>query len=391
MTATNATGVYSPRGTITLSECTITQTGETVQTWMDACIATSINGQVNLNNCTCETDDGTVFYVFTSGGDIVIDGGTYKVTGNGTMFNSSANSSTPSKIVVKDGIFEGSLDSSIMGSSGSVEIQGGQFDTELPAGFSIPANCSKGTDAEGKTIVGPTLNIGFSDGSESVSIPSGAVIPEDKIPSKDGYALTFTVVTDGSSETLTPEQMKTKEITSSQTITVNATLDTPTNVSITVGTPEEDGSVTLTANAEHVLETVTYQYQWSKDGTVISGAESQMYKATESGSYTVEVKAVDGSNVSAGVSSNPQSVTVTPSQPDHYTVSFEAPEIPGWTKPADQTVVAGGHIDLTKITVPQGYVITDMESNGVSVDADTVVNSNMTVSIAIGIEASIDV
>ena len=89
------------------------------------------------------------------------------------------------------------------------------------------------------------------------------------------------------------------------TVTVNPTPTTPT---VTVGGPTtfcSGGSVLLTAS------TGTGTYQWYNGGTAISGATSNTYKVTASGSYTiVETSASPASCPSSA--SAPLAVTVNP-------------------------------------------------------------------------------
>ncbi|WP_072524912.1 PKD domain-containing protein [Clostridium sp. Marseille-P3244] len=68
-------------------------------------------------------------------------------------------------------------------------------------------------------------------------------------------------------------------------------------------------SITLTAVPSHDLSTVTYTYQWYKDGTPIEGAVGATLTVSESGSYTVRVKAGDGVEESAESESAPVVIT----------------------------------------------------------------------------------
>ena len=57
----------------------------------------------------------------------------------------------------------------------------------------------------------------------------------------------------------------------------------------------------LTAKPSHDLAGVTYIYQWYKDGTPIEGETGATLTVSQSGSYTVKVKASDGVRESAEI------------------------------------------------------------------------------------------
>ncbi len=70
-------------------------------------------------------------------------------------------------------------------------------------------------------------------------------------------------------------------------------------------------AVTLTAEASHVLDGVTYTYQWYKDGELLDGETNSTLSVSESGSYTVKVRASDGQMFSAEAESAASEVTIT--------------------------------------------------------------------------------
>ena len=88
-------------------------------------------------------------------------------------------------------------------------------------------------------------------------------------------------------------------------------LKTP-NVSVTAddNTPHTGTDAVLTVTAAHELNGVTYEYQWYKDGTAISGETGNTLIVSEEGSYTVKVLAVNGTEVSEEVESDAVVVTV---------------------------------------------------------------------------------
>ncbi|MBX7182984.1 MAG: hypothetical protein K1X82_12800, partial [Bacteroidia bacterium] len=125
------------------------------------------------------------------------------------------------------------------------------------------------------------------------------------------------------------------------TVPVSVTITEPSfdvTASITNSTPLTfcaGGSVLLTAVGS---PSGTYSYVWKKDGSVISGATSSTYSATQSGSYTVVV--TSSNNCSA--TSSPTVVTVNPNP----TVSISAG--------GPTTFCDGGNVVLTANPTPSG-------------------------------------
>ena len=88
-------------------------------------------------------------------------------------------------------------------------------------------------------------------------------------------------------------------------------LNAPTvNVEAELLTPHEGTEAVLTATAGHELGNVTYSYQWYKDGVAITDATADTLNVSEAGSYTVKVKASDGTLVSAETESEPIVITI---------------------------------------------------------------------------------
>ncbi len=82
------------------------------------------------------------------------------------------------------------------------------------------------------------------------------------------------------------------------------------SVSADDNTPHTGTDAVLTVKAAHELNGVTYEYQWYKDGTAISGETGNTLIVSEEGSYTVKVLAVNGTEVSEEVESDAVVVTV---------------------------------------------------------------------------------
>ena len=88
-------------------------------------------------------------------------------------------------------------------------------------------------------------------------------------------------------------------------------LNAPTvNVKAELLTPHEGTEAVLTATAGHDLSNVTFSYQWYKDGVAIADATGNALNVSEAGSYTVKVKASDGTLVSAETESEPIEITI---------------------------------------------------------------------------------
>lgn len=100
-------------------------------------------------------------------------------------------------------------------------------------------------------------------------------------------------------------------VVNSEKNTLDWALTAPT-VTVEASAPaiHVEGDVTLTAKASHEMDNVTYLYQWYKDGAELSGETDKTLTVSEAGSYTVKVKASDGSNISAEMESAPVVITV---------------------------------------------------------------------------------
>lgn len=99
--------------------------------------------------------------------------------------------------------------------------------------------------------------------------------------------------------------------TSNMTLLAMWSLNAPDiAVSADVDSPHIGTEAVLTATPSHDLDGVTYTYQWYKDGEPLTGETGNQLTVSESGSYTVKVKASDGAKESAETESAPVEITV---------------------------------------------------------------------------------
>ena len=105
-----------------------------------------------------------------------------------------------------------------------------------------------------------------------------------------------------------------------KTITVNIYNPSISNASIYPSTQAicAGNSTTLTAHADVNPTDATVSYQWKKDGSNISGANSATYDATEAGTYTCVITATQGG---CSKSATTTAATVTVSDPNVGTLS----------------------------------------------------------------------
>lgn len=92
----------------------------------------------------------------------------------------------------------------------------------------------------------------------------------------------------------------TPTVNTTYTVTVTSGTNTATSsVPVTVGTPP--AAPMITQNGNTLTSTQSSQYQWYLNGVAISGATSQSYSPSQSGSYQVEITDASGCKViSAG-------------------------------------------------------------------------------------------
>lgn len=122
-----------PKPVVTISNSTFTQR-ELAETnsWNSMCVAVSYGSSVAVNDCTFDTV-AYGFYVFSSGGSIEVNGGTYKATGEKPLFQLDADTSsypgTTAEIIVNGGSFTGTLPTGLSDSE-ILTIYGGRFVNE---------------------------------------------------------------------------------------------------------------------------------------------------------------------------------------------------------------------------------------------------------------------
>ena len=125
-------------------------------------------------------------------------------------------------------------------------------------------------------------------------------------------------------------------------------LHAPT-VSVTADTltPSEGSEATLTATAFHdAADLVSYTYQWYKDGELLTDATENTLAVSVDGSYTVKVRASDGSRESEETESDPVVITVvkTPTT-EPTTPPSDQDQTPGQGQTSEQNQTSGQ--DLT--------------------------------------------
>ena len=157
---TSASGYPAPDVTISNSEFTQSQLSGT-QSWNSMCVAVSGGSSVTVNDCTFNTV-AYGFYVFSSGGSIEVNGGTYTATGDKPMFQVDADTSSypdaVSSAVVNGGTFKGELPTGL-GEKESLTIYGGKF---LDKDSNPNTNASQYV-AEGYTIDMETGSVVLAD------------------------------------------------------------------------------------------------------------------------------------------------------------------------------------------------------------------------------------
>lgn len=171
---------------------------------------------------------------------------------------------------------------------------------------------------------------------KSVYIRPGALIDqtlipvvgegEDKVTPPTGYGVAHWVRY-GSTE---PWDFETETVPESGNITLLVVwkLNAPT-VSVTASdeTPHIGSKATLTAETSHELDSVTYAYQWYRDGAAIADATGSTLEISEAGDYTVKVTASDGTKLSGETESTAVEITLE----DHTFGSWTQVESPSCT------------------------------------------------------------
>lgn len=160
-------------------------------------------------------------------------------------------------------------------------------------------------DADANTLIwGDAAYVYFYDENRKeysgtrTTVIKGNGIDASQVPnvSKTGYTVEGWYI----QGTNTKWNFETDTVSDTTRLQVRWALNAPKSVEVTAETTKPHGgaSATLTATPSHVLEGVTYTYQWYKDGEPINGATGSTLSVIESGSYTVRVKAINGTDES---------------------------------------------------------------------------------------------
>lgn len=189
-------------------------------------------------------------------------------------------------------------------------IEDDSYTITAPGTYTFTATTGAGvTSTVTKTVHSVTI------GTDAQLVVDGGNVTKPADPTKTGY--TFDRWMNGQNEW----DFDQDTVTADLTLTAKWTLDAPT---VTLTASDDNVTygekITLTAAATHAAS-VTYAYEWYKDGDKLDGnADSTLTltKVDDSGSYTVKVTASDGSQ-SKTVESSAVSVTITKATPD-YTV-----------------------------------------------------------------------
>lgn len=304
-------------------------------------VFTMKSGTISGNAYTEEGFDGAGICAWGSGYDTIIDIQGGSITGNtgadgedspGTAISLNGNGSYPSLKL-----------------SGSPAIQGDVFlwddETEGPviqvAGSFTPANpvsiganwLTEGTTAvtyaaglepdlsqfvsveewmglaqDGQDLKWIELNrVVFKTSNNQTTYKSVYVQPNGKIPADaapaptlEGYTLAGWIPYSGN----TLWNFETDTVTkSSMTLLAAWKLNPPTVTLSADKTAVHTGeSITLTAAADHPIESAAYSYAWYRDGLLLDGETASTLTVTESGSYSVKVAATVGKQTSTAES-----------------------------------------------------------------------------------------
>ena len=119
-------GIEAAGGTVTLNDCTITQTGAAnPQSWNAMCVAASGGGELTVNGGTY-TAEGWGVYVFNSGATVNVNGGSFTAK---TAIRADAADAAQSYVNVTEGTFNGALESTNEDSC-HFSLSGGTFSEE---------------------------------------------------------------------------------------------------------------------------------------------------------------------------------------------------------------------------------------------------------------------
>ena len=181
----------------------------------------------------------------------------------------------------------------------------------------VSGNISEGLAVDGQNLIWVDASIVYfydEDGTEFEENRHGVVMGETidqadvPTPVKEGYTLAGWYEKNATE----PWDFVTDVVSGSFTrLYARWILNAPgVEVSADVNNLREGMNAILTAKPSHDLAGVTYTYQWYKDGTPIEGETGATLTVSQSGSYTVKVKASDGVRESAEIESAAVIITV---------------------------------------------------------------------------------
>ena len=234
----NGGGVESQSGNITLNNCSFELSTSSSVSWTTCCVAVSYMGSATLNNCNFNTPHYG-FYVFSSGGTIDVNSGTYTSTGDKNLFQLDVNKgSYPNAEAlanIEGGTFTGTLPTSLNQYS-TISISGGHFyssesipNTSIPVGYFV----------EGYEVDSETGQVVLSGDTECV-----ATIVERQFPS-----LASAIAAAHNDDIIVIQNNITESVTIPNTLTVTIDLN---GFTISNSESAQDSSI-LDADRKHTI------------------------------------------------------------------------------------------------------------------------------------------
>ncbi len=236
---------------------------------------------------------------------------------------------------------------------GSTETVSGNTYTVTEAGtYEFTATSSSGLTATATVVIYAVSFDGNGAGSPATQlVASGGTASTPTAPTLAGHTFVEWDAVGGAKYGFT------ESVTADVKLTAKWTLDVPT-VTLTADYATAvynngDPVITLTAAPSHAAtDTVTYTYEWFKDGTAIAGASDSTYalrSTADNGTYTVKVTTHCGHTLtSETVTSDAVEASVTAAQP-----VISAPTVTPLTYGDELTDdrLAGGSASLNGVTV----------------------------------------
>lgn len=128
-------GIEAAGGTVTMDDCTVTQSGGAdPRPWNAMCVAASQGGTLTVNGGSYTSYNGWGAYVFNSGGTININGGKFSAT---HAVQCDADDGVESFINITGGDFVGDFVASGNGSN-HIVVRGGKFNSDTVESFLVP-------------------------------------------------------------------------------------------------------------------------------------------------------------------------------------------------------------------------------------------------------------